>query len=204
MASNSSTQGLTVDVFEFDPNSLGKSGVNAVRAAFGLVGILSLLLGIALLVWPGKTVAVVAGIVGIYFIIAGIARLALSIFSRGLTAGHRILGLVLGVIVLIAGIVILRNLEAATSVLVLIAVLAMGIGWIVDGIIALVESGRGNRSAGLGIAFGIFSILAGIVVLVWPGWTALAFAVLVGITLAVLGVVGIVRAFTFGKGVADA
>lgn len=204
MASNSSTQGLTVDVFEFDPNSLGKSGVNAVRAAFGLVGILSLLLGIALLVWPGKTVAVVAGIVGVYFIIAGIARLALSIFSRGLTAGHRILGLVLGVIVLIAGIVILRNLEAATSVLVLIAVLAMGIGWIVDGIIALVESGRGNRSAGLGIAFGIFSILAGIVVLVWPGWTALAFAVLVGITLAVLGVVGIVRAFTFGKGVADA
>jgi uncharacterized membrane protein HdeD (DUF308 family) len=190
---------MSVDVFELDPSALGKSGINAVRAAFGIVGLLSLGLGIALLVWPGRTLSVAAAIAGIYFLIAGIARLALSIFSRGLSAGHRILGLVLGLIVLLAGIIVLRNLDTATAVLVLIAVIAMGFAWIVDGIMAIVESGR-SGSRGIGIAFGIFSIVAGIVVLVWPGITALAFAVLVGITLAILGVVGIVRAFTFGKG----
>lgn len=203
MANNNSAQGISLDVFEFDPTSLGKSGINAVRAAFGLVGILALGLGIALLVWPGKTIAVAAGIAGVYFIVAGIARLALAIFSRGLSAGHRILGIVLGIIILLAGIVILRNLDTATAVLLLIAVIAMGIGWIVDGIMAIVESGRNGRG-GVGVAFGIFGIIAGVIVLVWPEWTALALAVLIGITLSILGVVGIVRAFTFGKGAAIA
>ena len=197
MASNGSTSGVTVDVFELDPSGLGKNGINAVRAAFGLVGILGVALGVALLVWPGKTIGVAVAIAGIYFIIAGIARIALSIFSRGLGAGHRILGLV----VLLAGVVVLRNLDTSTEVLVLIAVIALGFAWIVDGIMSIVESGKRDRSRGAGIAFGIFSILAGIVVLVWPAGTALAFAILFGIILTILGVTGIVRAFTFGKGV---
>jgi len=203
MASKTPTPTMSVDVFELDPSTLGKGGINAVRAAFGLVGILALLLGISLLVWPEVTVAVVAGIAGIYFIIAGIARLALAIFSQGLSGGHRVLGVVLGLVVLLAGIIVLRNIDTATTVLVLIAVIAIGIGWIVDGVMALVESGRG-KSNGIGIAFGIFSILAGVVVLVWPEFTALAFAILVGLTLSILGVVGIVRAFTFGKGTTEA
>ena len=198
MARNDTVTAVGVDVFELDPNALGKSGINAVRAAFGLVGILAVALGITLLVWPGKTVAVVAGIAGIYFIFAGIARLALSIFSSGLSAGHRILGMVVGLIVLLAGIIVLRNIHTAAAVLVLIAVIALGFSWIVDGIMAIVESGK-SSSRGLGITFGVFSILAGIAVLVWPGFTALAFAVLIGIALTILGVVGIVRAFTFGK-----
>jgi len=198
MARNDTITAVSVDVFELDPEALGKNGINAVRAAFGLVGILAVALGITLLVWPDKTIAVVAGIAGIYFIFAGIARLALSIFSSGLSAGHRILGIVLGLIVLLAGIVMLRNIHAAAAVLLLIAVIALGFAWIVDGIMAIVESGK-SSSRGLGITFGIFSIVAGIAVLVWPAFVALSFAILVGITLTILGVVGIVRAFTFGK-----
>jgi uncharacterized membrane protein HdeD (DUF308 family) len=198
MANNTSTTSVTLDAFEFDPSTLGKGGINAVRAAFGLVGILSLALGITMLAWPQETLVVVAGIAGIYFIIAGIARLALGIFSRGLGAGHRVLGIVLGLIVLFAGIVIMRNLDVAGTVLPIVLALAIGIGWIVDGIMALVESGRNGRG-GVGIAFGIFSIIAGIIVLAWPQMTILAIMILVGLTLSILGVIGIVRAFTFGK-----
>jgi uncharacterized membrane protein HdeD (DUF308 family) len=203
MAKKDSVTVAATDVFELDPSALSKNGINAVRAAFGLVGILAFALGVTLLVWPGKTLAVVAGIAGIYFIIAGIARLALSIFSSGLGAGHRILGLVFGLILLLAGIVVLRNIHAATGVLLLVAVVALGFAWIVDGIMAIVESGKGD-SRGLGITFGVFSILAGIAVLVWPGATAFVFALLFGIVLVVLGVVGVSRAFTFGKGVKSA
>jgi len=192
-----------VDVFELDPSALGRNGINAVRAAFGLVGILGVALGLALLFWPGKTLAVGFAIAGIYFIFAGIARLALSIFSRGLSAGHRILGLILGLLILFFGIVVLRNLDTATTTLLLIAVLALGFSWIIQGVIAMVESGK-SGGGGVAIAFGVFSILAGILVLVWPGWTALAFAVLIGISLTVLGILGIVRAFTFGKDVKTA
>lgn len=189
-----------VDVFELNPADLGKTGVNAVRAAFGLVGILALAAGIALLVWPGKTIAVVAGIVGIFLVISGIARLALGIFSRGLSAGHRILDLVLGVVVLLAGVIVLRNLSASASALLLIAVLALGISWIVEGILSIVESGRSGNGAA-GVVFGVFAILAGIAVLIWPGLTAVAFATLISIALIVLGIIGIGRAFTFGKNV---
>lgn len=199
MADSGVVSGVKVDVFELDPSELGKNGINAVRAAFGLVGILGIGLGIALLMWPGKTLAVFAGILAVYFLISGIARIALSIFSSGIGAGHRILGLVLGLIVFLAGIIVLRNLDTSTGVLAIIAALALGIAWIVDGIMALIESGKRDGSRGVGIAFGIFSILAGVVVLIWPGWTILAFAVLIGISLVILGVMGVVRAFTFGK-----
>ena len=199
MANNGSVSGVSIDVFELDPSELGKNGINAVRAAFGLVGLLGLGLGVALLVWPGKTVAVFAGILAIYFIISGIARIALSIFSSGIGAGHRILGLVLGLIVFLAGIIVLRNLAASAGVLAIIAAIALGIAWIIDGIMALIESGKRDGSRGVGIAFGIFSILAGVVVLIWPGWTILAFSILIGISLVILGVMGVVRAFTFGK-----
>src|SRR4029079_6354163 len=37
------------------------------------------------------------------------------------------------------------------------------------------------------------------VVLIWPGWTILAFSILIGISLVILGVMGVVRAFTFRK-----
>jgi len=199
MADSGAVSGVKIDVFELDPTELGKNGINAVRAAFGLVGILGIGLGVALLVWPGKTLAVFAGILAIYFLIAGIARIALSIFSSGIGAGHRILGLVLGLIVFLAGIIVLRNLDTSTGVLAIVAAIALGIAWIVDGIMALIESGKRDGSKGVGIAFGIFSILAGVVVLIWPGWTILAFSVLIGISLVLLGVMGVVRAFTFGK-----
>ena len=192
-----------VDAFELDPAELGKAGVNAVRAAFGLVGILAVAAGVALFVWPDKTITVVAAIVGTFLVISGIARLALGIFSRGLSAGHRILDLVLGVVVLLAGIIVLRNLSTSAEALLLIAVLAIGISWIIEGIMAIVESGRSGNGAA-GVAFGVFAILAGIAVMVWPGLTAIAFATLISIALIVLGIVGIGRAFSFGKSVKTA
>lgn len=195
-----SSSELVVDAFELDPNELGKAGTNAVRAAFGLVGILAVAAGIALFVWPDKTITVIAAIVGTFLVISGIARLALGIFSRGLSAGHRILDLVLGVVVLLAGIIVLRNLSTSAEALLLIAVLAIGISWIIEGIMAIVESGR-NGNGAAGVVFGVIAILAGIAVLAWPGLTAVAFATLISIALIVLGVVGIGRAFTFGKNV---
>lgn len=200
MSSNSDS-GVTVDVFELDPSALGKNGINAVRAGFGLVGILAVALGVALLVWPARTVTVAAALVGIYLLVAGIVRLALGIFSSGLSGGHRVLDLLFGLLLLIAGVVILRNLTAGAATLLLLAVLFIGFGWIIEGVMAIVESGK-TSSRGAAIAFGIISIVAGAVVLIWPTITALAFAVLVGVMLIVLGLVGVVRAFTFGKNAA--
>ena len=49
------------------------------------------------------------------------------------------------------------------------------------------------------VIFAIISIVAGIVLLTTPLWGALVIWTVIGISLLILGVVQIVRAFTFGK-----
>lgn len=188
-----------IDVFELDPAALTRTAINGIRVAFGVVGILTLGLGIALLVWPGRTLAVGTAMIGIYLVIAGIARLAMGIFSRGLSGGHRTLGILMGLLLILAGVVALRNLTATTAVLLVIAAITVGFGWIIEGVMALVES-RGT-SRGWGIFFGIVSILAGLTVIVIPGWSASVFILLTAVMFIVLGVVGVIRAFTFGRDV---
>ena len=84
------------------------------------------------------------------------------------------------------------------TVLVILAVAFIGIGWIVEGVMSLVESGRA-RSSGWAIAYGILSILAGLVVLVMPASSTVFLILFAAVALIVLGIIGIVRAFTFGR-----
>ncbi|WP_062288360.1 HdeD family acid-resistance protein [Demequina phytophila] len=185
--------------FELDPHELNARAITAVRVMFAVLGAIALAVGIALMVWPGKTLAVGAAFVGIYFAIAGVARIAMGILGSALSGGLRALAIIMGVLMLIAGVVTLRNLEASTAVLLLVVALVIGIGWIIDGIMVLVESGKA-RSRGWAIAYGIIGILAGAVVLASPALTATVLVWIAAFVFAVLGVVGLVRAFTFGRG----
>lgn len=187
-----------VEGFSLDARDLTKSAINAVRVAFGVAGAVALILGIVLLVWPEKTLSIVAIILGINFLVVGIVRLGLSIFTSGISTGIRILNILFGVLLVVVGIVAIRNSAATAEFLVIFVVAFIGIGWIIEGVLALVEAGN-SSSRGMAIFFGIVSILAGIVVLVVPATTGALFILIAGISLAVLGVVGIVRAFTFGR-----
>ena len=68
---------------------------------------------------------------------------------------------------------------------------------------ALVQSGD-SPSRGWTIFFGILSVVAGIIVLFSPLWGAVVLFVIAGIALIVLGIIQIVRAFTFGRGAGGA
>jgi len=73
----------------------------------------------------------------------------------------------------------------------------------VEGVVALVQSGD-SPSRGWTIFFGILSVVAGIIVLFSPLWGAVVLFVIAGIALIVLGIIQIVRAFTFGRGAGGA
>jgi uncharacterized membrane protein HdeD (DUF308 family) len=117
--------------------------------------------------------------------------------------GSRALNIVLGVLLIFAGIVALKNTAAAAVTLVIFAVAFIGVGWIIDGVMALAEAGR-SAASGWSVAFGILSIIAGIVVLVLPASSAVFLLFFAAFALIVLGVIGIVRAFTFGREVLQA
>ena len=194
---------VTTDHFAIDAKKLTASAINGIRVAFGVGGVVALVLGILLLVWPAKTFTAVAILLGIYFLIAGIVRLALGIFSRGISGGMRTLDILLGLLLIIAGIIALRNSASTAAALLILIVAVIGVGWIIEGVLAIVES-RGAASQGWAITLGVLSIIAGIIVLVIPGWSAVWLLLFTGITLVVLGIIGLVRAFTFGREVLKA
>jgi uncharacterized membrane protein HdeD (DUF308 family) len=177
----------------------GKGAVNAVRAALAISGVLALIVGILILVWPGRTAQVAVGIIAVYVIIAGLVYAGLGVFSKSLGGWARVGHIVLGLLFVIAGIVAFANLAAATAAFAVFLGILIGILWIVEGVVSLTTL-SGTPSRGWTIFFAILSIVAGVVLLFSPLYVAIIW-LFIGVSLIVLGVFQIVRAFTFGRGV---
>ena len=196
----SSPQSNTVFAgFSLDSANLSKSAINTVRTTLGVSGAVALIVGILITFWPKDAAVVITVILAIYFIIAGLAYLGLGIFSKGLSGGARALDIILGLLFLIGGVIALFNLQATVAVLAVFLGVLIGILWIVEGVVALVQSSDAPSRV-WAIVFGIISIIAGIVLLFSPIWGAAVLFILAGIGLIILGIIQIVRAFTFGRG----
>ncbi|WP_455132843.1 HdeD family acid-resistance protein [Microbacterium aurum] len=178
--------------------SLEKTATNGIRTVLGLGGVLSVILGILILVWPGKTAMVVTAIIAIYAIIAGLAYAGLGIFSKDRGGWSRIGHIVLGVLFVIAGIVAFSNLGLTAVALATFLGILVGIMWIIEGVVALSTLGDAP-SKGWTVFFAIISIIAGVVLLFSPLWGAVVLWWLLGIWAIVLGIIQIFRAFSFGK-----
>ena len=158
------------------------------------IGIISVILGVLVLVWPKATLLVVAIIFGLQLIAAGAVRLSVTSELPATPGWVRPVSIALGVLSIIAGIICL--FRPGTS-LVVIAIL-IAAGWIAEGVAALVHGFASGRSAGARVfllIFGAISIVAGIVVAVWPGATLVVLTRIAGILLIVIGVAELVTVF---------
>jgi len=99
---------------------------------------------------------------------------------------------------IIAGILAFTNLVLTTAWLAVFLGVMVGIMWIIEGIVALTTLGD-SSSKGFSIFFAIISIIAGGVLCFSPLLGAVALWWLLGIALVVLGILQIIRAFSFGK-----
>lgn len=178
--------------------SIAKTATNGIRTALGISGVLSIILGTLILVWPGKTAMVVTAIIAIYAIAAGLVYAGLGIFSAGKDGWSRIGHILLGVLFVISGIVAFMNLGATTAWLAIFLGILVGIMWIVEGVVAL-STLSVAPSKGWTVFFAIISIVAGITLLFSPLWGALVLWWLLGIAALVMGVIQVFRAFSFGK-----
>ena len=195
----SSTTSSGFSAFSFDSADLSKSAVNTIRVTLGLTGVLALIAGIFITFWPKNAAVFLTVLLGIYFVVAGLAYVGLGIFSKGISGGARALDIILGILFVIGGVLMLSNpTESAVVIGIFLGVL-IGILWIVEGAVALAQSGS-SSSRGWAIFFGVLSIIAGIVLLFSPLWGSVILFWILGISLIVLGIVQIVRAFTFARG----
>lgn len=175
-----------------------KSLVGGIRTALGIGGAIALIVGILILVWPLKTAAVGTAIIAVYAIVTGLVYAGLGVFSKTLSGWARVGHIVLGVLFVVAGVVALANLGETTVFIAIFVGVFVGITWIVEGVVSLTTLGSAG-SRGWTIFFAIVSLLAGIVLLFSPLYVALLW-LFVGVSLVALGIVQLIRAFTFGKG----
>lgn len=176
------------------------------RLAVIVSGIVALVAGLAILIWPVKAAVAVTVLIALYAIVAGVANLALALFAHELGGWFRAAVAVLGALYLAAGVAAFLNLDAATVALAAVFALILGIAWIVDGVFALTTLGVDRhayspvrRSRGWTIAFGLLSVVAGVLVIFAPLWAALWVWLFVGAALVLFGVVQIVRAATLER-----
>ncbi|MBN8882130.1 uncharacterized membrane protein HdeD (DUF308 family) [Salana multivorans] len=181
------------------PKDLNDGVTGAFRIAFGLAGLITLIVGILVLIWPGKTAVVVTALLAVYAIVLGIVYAAVGVFGSGKTGWSRIGHIVAGLVFVVAGIVAFGNLRAVTAGLAVIVTIFIGAAWLVEGIAALATLGR-SQSKGWTVFYAIVSVLAGITLMFSPLFSAVVLWWFVGISLVVLGAIQIGRAFSFGRG----
>lgn len=154
-------------------------------------GILSLIVGVVALVWPGKTVVVVAFVFAIWLIVSGIFSLVRG-FAHGLTGGMRALFIITGILSLVLGIFAIRGEFQELYILSLF----IGIGFLFRGFATLFLGFESKESRGWNIFFGIVMLIGGVVVLVWPGISLITLTWVVGIWLIVIGIYEVIAAFS--------
>jgi uncharacterized membrane protein HdeD (DUF308 family) len=186
------------DNFALNADTLGKKTARRLRTGFALGGIAAIVIGAAILFTPEKTLSAVGILLSIYFFVAGAIRIFTGLTSQDMAGGLRALNIVLGLLFVAAGVLTAKNGETTASAVLLFLVIAAGFVWIVEGVITLAEAGR-SRSAGWAIAYGALTLIVGISIIAVPVWSLLWFMIYTGIVLIVLGVLGIVRAITFGR-----
>jgi uncharacterized membrane protein HdeD (DUF308 family) len=168
-----------------DPaDMLGRLGRHWGWAIF--FGIVTLALGILALAWPGRTLIVVAVVFGAQLVVMGIWRFVAAFAYPDLGGGTRVLYALLGILSLIIGLYALRHVLLTIVALALL----LGIFWVVNGttelFTALSHREIGNR--GWLIFSGILGIIAGLILLAYPGISVLVLAFVISIWLIVYGV----------------
>jgi len=156
-------------------------------------GIVTVLAGLFTLVWPGRTIVVVAVLFGIQLVVAGIFRFVAAFASDDESGGTRVLLALLGVLSFIVGLYALRHILITVAALALL----LGIFWIVNGAVETFTalSHRGMQGRGWTIFMGLLSVVAGVVVLFYPAISLATLAIVLGFWLLVYGIMEIVLAF---------
>lgn len=168
------------------------------RLTIGL-GVASIVLGVLLVVWPSETLVVAAVLLGLWLLIAGLIKLAQSAFMpEGRSGGARALQAVGGVLLILVGVLMMRNVFVTIGLLAAI----VGVSWLVLGVIQLFSafSDRFHSWYRLGeFALGVLTVLAGLVVIIWPGISLTAIVWVTGLWLIVIGIAQLVLGWRAGR-----
>lgn len=155
-------------------------------------GVVSILVGVIAIVWPGATLTAIAIIFAVQLIIGGVFRFAAA-FAVPLESGWlRALQAFLATLSFVVGIYLLGRVSLSLLVLALL----LGFYWMVHGFTDLFVGVGHAELPGRGwlILTGILSVIAGVIVVVLPGISLFTLTIVLGVWLIVFGVMAVIRA----------
>lgn len=174
--------------------------LRASRIAAYSIGALSLVAGIVLLAWPGRTIVVVVRLVGILFVVTGFGEAVEAVTGRGQGSYWGLL-LLRGAVNLALGLAMIFW----PGVTVTVAVWLLGLDLMITGVLGLIAATQVPKEMGRWtlVLRGLVGLVLGLVLVVWPhvsaGVLAGGLAILVGIGLLVFGVVMLVSGYQLTK-----
>lgn len=163
-----------------------------------VAGLLTTVLGAMVLAWPGPSILVASTLFGVYLLLSGLTELFCA-FTLPRSAAIRVMLFISGALSLVLAILSFRHFGDAYAVLLLS--LWIGIGFIFQGVtgMAVGISEKDLPGRGWYVVAGIMSVIAGLVVLVWPFDSIAVLTLAAGIWLVVIGITQIVQAFQTRK-----
>ena len=163
-----------------------------------VAGLLTVVLGGIVLAWPGPTILVASTLFGVFLLLTGFTELFLA-FTLPRSGGTRFLLFITGALSLILAVLSFRHFGDAYAILLLS--IWIGIGFIFQGVSEVAVSIGEHNLPGRGwyAVLGVISVIAGLVVLVWPFDSIVVLVLVTGVWLVVMGVVQIVQAFQIRK-----
>lgn len=157
-----------------------------------VIGLLSVVIGIVVLAWPGPTLIVAGILFGIYLLISGVLQLVAA-FGPHVGTGYRVLTMISGIFSFILAFFAFRSIGHS---LVLLG-LWIGISWLFRGIASMVagaEAPPGVEGRGWSIFFGVVVLIGGIALVVWPIHSIVVLTRVSGWWLIIMGITEVVYA----------
>jgi uncharacterized membrane protein HdeD (DUF308 family) len=163
-----------------------------------VAGVLAIVLGALVLAWPGPSILVASTLFGVYLLLSGLVELFLA-FTLPRSAGTRVMLFISGALSLVLAILSFRHFGDGYAVLLLS--LWIGIGFTFQGVTGVAVGIGESELPGRGwyVVAGIISVIAGLVVLVWPFESIAVLTLATGIWLVIIGITQIVQAFQTRK-----
>ena len=170
----------------------GEEVMRSVARWWTITGIWALVAGSVAVVWPDATVWAMAILLGAYFVVGGAMLAATNIRDRASTQwrGARV---VLGLVVAAAGALVWAWPGVtvwALAALIAVTFIVSGVGDIATSIVWR----RVLPGWGWLFASGVIAVVAGLLVVTWPGITVFALAIVAGVSLISFGVIALVAA----------
>jgi uncharacterized membrane protein HdeD (DUF308 family) len=155
------------------------------KSVFSL-GILTVILGAAVLVWPGQSIVAAGILFVVYLFASGIAQV-IAAFTVNSPAASRVMLFISGALSIGLGVFALRDYNDGAPVWLL--ALWIGVGFVFQGVsgTALAVSFKELPERGWYIFLGVLTIIAGAVMLVWPISSIVVLSIIAGAWLVVIG-----------------